>query len=200
MTWFATPLGEYPGPVELGASTGSAPPAGLLQHALTALGATNGDPALMHLTVDCVIGPATAKAMNHALATYIGATGPFTKPDLTAARVRQYAGQLAAIVVARVKKSGGTVPPFGGCKKPAPRVSAPIPVFSPTQSSMQPSGFALDKKWIWIGVGGVSLLVLMSLAKKGAAAGRAAADRGRQMADRGRQMMKRAAERAAAAL
>ncbi len=71
-------------------------------------------------SIDGVIGPATVKAMNHALSAYIGAgplqaaglTAPqFLQARLTKADIQRYAGALAALVATAVRQQGGTIPP-----------------------------------------------------------------------------------------
>lgn len=136
------------------ASSGS--PAAQLQNALKALGTTAGDSALMSVAVDGVIGPNTVKAVNHALATYVGTTSAFPRADLTVTKVRQFAGALAALIIQRVQKSGGTVPPVQVAKARSRSSSAasafvPLPDLHPTS----------DRKWIWWVVGGVILLVIL---------------------------------------
>lgn len=137
----------------------TASPAVQLQNALKALGNTNGDPQLSRLTVDGVIGPATVKAINYALATYIGGSTAFPRADLTVTKVRQFAGALAALVTQRVQKSGGMIP--------APKVQSIVhrsaggiaPVVHP--ADLTPAG---TPQWVWYAVGGVSVLIVLSLA------------------------------------
>ncbi len=144
--------GAYP---SLGTSAPSAAsPAAQLQNALKALGTTSGDSQLMSVQVDGVIGPNTVKAVNHALATYVGSTQFFPRADLTVTKVQQFAGALATLIAQRVQKSGGTVPP-AQVVKVRPRAAASS--FVPTPDLHSPS----DRKWIWWVVGGVGLLVIL---------------------------------------
>lgn len=142
------------------ASSPSAPPPVLLQNALKALGATAGDALLSSVRVDGVIGPATVKAVNHALATYVGATPGFPSANLTVEKVRQSAAALAAIVSQRVRTSGGTVPPPQMSKALVrhPKTGALVPV----EQVAPPS----DNRWIWWAVGGVGTLLILTLAVK----------------------------------
>ena len=153
----------------------SSPPAAQLQNALKALGTTNGDPALASLTVDGIIGPNTVKAVNRALATYVGATAAFPTANLDVTRVRQYAGALASLISDRVKKSGGTVPPVV-VHHPVKRAPAlpSLPVAIPT-TSMTASVFD-NQKWIWWVVGGVSILAVLSAAASAVKTRKAAAN------------------------
>lgn len=138
-------------------SAPSAPPAVLLQNALKALGTTHGDPQLSRLTVDGVIGPNTVKAVNYALANYVGGSAQFPRADLTVTKVRQYAGTLAALVIQRVQKSGGSVP-----EAKIQRAAARAPAFPTAPVAPEPS--SPNHKLVWIAIGGISLLVLMTVA------------------------------------
>lgn len=136
-------------------------PAVALQNALKALGTTSGDAQLSRLQVDGVIGPASVKAVNYALATYVGSTPSFPRADLTLVRVRQNAAALAVLITQRVQKSGGAVPAPVVQKAAARRVNpaALLP------SGMSPSpGFGSSPRWIWWVVGGVSILLVLSVA------------------------------------
>ena len=139
-------------------------PAVRLQNALVALGATaGGDRALSSIAIDGVIGPATVKAVNHALATYVGASPQFPKANLDITKVRQYAGALASLVEDRVRKSGGTVPTPQVVKRaPKPALSitsAAASMIAPTNIPESP-----DRRWMFWAVGGVSVLVLLAAA------------------------------------
>ncbi len=138
----------------------SAPPAAQLQNALRALGTTSGDPALMKVAVDGVVGPKTVAAVNHALANYIGGTPAFPRADLTVAKVRQYAGALATLVSQRVQKSGGTVP-AAVIKKAAPRAPAGAFPTTPLDAGAAPAGGLQLPQWAWYAIGGTGLLILL---------------------------------------
>lgn len=154
----------------------SAAPPVLLQNALKALGAAHGDSAL-NIAVDGAIGPATVKAVNYALKTYIGAgpaqaaglSGRFLNATATKSDVQQYADTLAQIVTQSVQSAGGTVPApvithasgGGGGKLLLPM--APMPA---ADNSMN------NPNLVWI-LGGGALVVLalgFLAAKKRAAA------------------------------
>ncbi len=140
-------------------------PAVRLQNALVALGATaGGDRALSSIAIDGVIGPATVKAVNYALATYVGASPQFPKANLDITKVRQYAGALASLVEDRVRKSGGTVPTPQVVKRaPKPALSitsAAASMIAPT-SNIPESG---DRRWVFWAVGGVGVLVMLAAA------------------------------------
>lgn len=137
-------------------------PAVALQNALKALGNTAGDPKLSGLHVDGVIGPATVTAVNYALANYVGGTPAFPRADLTVVRVRQNAAALAVLVTQRVQKSGGAVPAPQVDRAPARRTSAGAPSLPPGLMPSDAGGGA--PKWIWWVVGGVSVLLVLSMA------------------------------------
>jgi hypothetical protein len=132
------------------------PPALLLQNALKALGDTHGDPSLSKLKQDGVIGPNTVKAVNYAFSNYIGTHAPLTLPA-----VRQNVGQLAQQITAYVEANGGSVPPpWVGSRK---KSFAPIPL---PQMPAIPGISAGDNKWVWWVVGGVSVLVVLTVVAK----------------------------------
>jgi lysozyme family protein len=143
-----------------------------LQNALVALGVTaGGDPVLTSVKIDGIIGPGTVKAVNAALAKYVGATQFFPKANLDVMKVRQYAGGLAGLVEERVRKSGGTIP--------TPQVVARTPRASATTAAVaallpQPDA-APDRRWMFWAVGGVSALVLLAVAASAVKKRRAAA-------------------------
>ncbi len=143
-----------------GGGSASAPPPVLLQNALKALGTAHGDGQLTSVRIDGVIGPATVKAVNYALAHYIGSTPGFLSANLTLDKVRQYAGALAAVVAEGVRKSGGTVPAPQMAKPMVrhPKTGALVPV----EQVAPPS----DNRWIWWAVGGVGTLLILTLAVK----------------------------------
>lgn len=152
------PLGAEVFTISGAAVSTSASPAVQLQNALRALGNTNGDPSLSKLAVDGVIGPGTVKAVNYALSTYIGGSKAFPRADLDVTRVRQYAGALAALVIQRVQQSGGSIPAPVVQHALARRSAGSI---APVVADMVPTP---DRKWVWYVVGGVSILIVLSLA------------------------------------
>ncbi len=153
--YFPSGLGAVATPAASGA-----PPAAQLQNALRALGTTSGDPVLMAVTVDGVVGPKTVSAVNRALSQYIGSTPQFPRADLTVDKVRQYAGALAALVAQRVQKSGGTLP-AAVIKRAAPRAlrlpTGNLPAVTP-EFSMQPTQ---QTKIVWYAIGGLGVLLLL---------------------------------------
>jgi hypothetical protein len=144
-----------------------------LQNALKALGLTRGDSTLSKIGVDGIIGPATTKAVNYAIAQKYIVMKDFPHADLTLAHVRKFAAGIADHVEAAVKAGGGTFPALpskkaaGGGGGSVNRAVAFVPPPPETQ------GF--DKKWIWLAVGGVSLLLVLSAAAAAAKRRRAAA-------------------------
>ncbi len=133
----------------------SASPVVRLQNALKALGTTAGDSQLMAISVDGVVGPATVKLTNYALAHFVGATPGFPSANLTAVQVKGSAAVLADRVTARVKQSGGSVPAPVIAKKRVSRGSI-APAFMPPPEP--------DRRWVFWVVGGVGVLVLLSAA------------------------------------
>lgn len=140
------------------------PPAALLQNALKALGVANGDPKLSKLKVDGIIGPGTAKAATYAFATYLNAPN-----TMSAAYVRQHITYLTQQVTAYVQEHGGVVlPPSMGSQRKSAIISSlpPIPTTAPSSDS---GGFfsSIEPKYIWYGVAGFSVLLLLSAAVSG---------------------------------
>lgn len=139
----------------------SAPAPVLLQNALKALGALAGDPKLTGVRVDGVIGAKTVTAVNYALSHYIGATQYFPRADLTLDKVRQYAGSLAQIITNQVQQRGGAIPTPKVEKAVARhRASGGGVPFAPTA---EPEPATDNKKWVWWVVGGVSVLLALSV-------------------------------------
>ena len=133
-------------------------PAKRLQNALRALGVAQGDPTLSRLKVDGIIGAGTLKAMNYALSTYIGGGRA-----MTLAQVRQSAAALADQVSSYVESHGGVVPPVSA---PARRVSSSmLPSIPTAPAALVPSstGLPFDSKYIWWGVAGFSVLIVLSM-------------------------------------
>ncbi len=139
------------------ASTAS--PVVRLQNALKALGMTAGDPQLIGIKIDGLVGPATVKATNYALAHFVGATPGFPSANLTALQVRQSAAVLADRVEARTKSSGGTVP-----APPKVTVKARSTSRAPAAPFMPAPPPEADHRWVFWVVGGVGVLVLLSAA------------------------------------
>lgn len=146
-------------------------PAMLLQNALRALGVAMGDSKLSKLKVDGIIGPGTAKAATYAFATYLNAPN-----TMSAAYVQQHVNYLTNQVVAYVQEHGGVVnPPAVGSQRRS-TYSAPLPPIPTTAPT--PSGFdfsewmSANSKYVWYGVAGFSVLLLLSavVRRRGAAA------------------------------
>ncbi len=137
----------------------NAPPAVVLQNALKALGAVTGDPVLKSLVVDGKLGPKTVTAVNRALAKYVGATKYFPRADLQLVHVKNHTSGIAQLIVERVQKSGGTIPPPVVVQASASARKSATPFVVPAPES---PGF--DKKYIWWIVGGVSALLVLGLA------------------------------------
>lgn len=144
-----------------------ATPIARLQNALKAMGTTKGDPALSKLKVDGVVGPATTKAINHAIKQKYVVMASFPRPELTVQHVRQFAQGIADAVEGAVQAGGGTVPAIrkaapasggggGGARAAASYVPPP------------PEAPEFNKKWIWWAVGGGSILLLLSVAASAA--------------------------------
>lgn len=132
-------------------------PAARLQAALKALGNTVGDATLKAIKVDGVIGPATARAVNLAIASYVGATAEFPNANFTVATAKRQASALAQLITTAVVRNGGTVAAVrvkhaggggGGAVNFDPNAIVPD----------QP-----DRRWIWWVVGGVGSLLALSV-------------------------------------
>lgn len=134
-------------------------PATLLQNALKALGTATGDPALSKLKVDGIIGPATVKATNYAFATYLNAPNA-----MALAYIRQHIVYLTNEVTKYVQAHGGTIPTPASAQKALRALKAPINIAPPSSStSLIPSMDGETPRWVWWVVGGVSVLVVLSL-------------------------------------
>ena len=141
-------------------SSPSAPPVLRLQNALRALGTTAGDPLLIAVQIDGVVGPKTTAAVNHALANYVGGTPGFPSANLTSLKVRQSAAVLADRIEARTRASGGTVPkPPTVAAKARRASSAPSYAASASVAAEPP-----DRRWIYWAAGGFGALVLLAAA------------------------------------
>ena len=137
----------------------AASPVVRLQNALKALGTTAGDPQLLAVGIDGLVGPQTVKMTNYALAHFVGATPGFPSATLTALQVRQSAAVLADRIEARTKASGGTVPAPPNVTARAHRAASHAAAsFIP---SLPPEA---DHRWVFWAVGGVGVLVLLSAA------------------------------------
>jgi len=136
----------------------SASPVLRLQNALKALGTAAGDSQLMAIGYDGIVGPQTVKLTNYALAHFVGSTPGFPSANLTAMQVRQSAAVLADRIEARTRASGGTVPT-------PPAVTARRRISrAPAIQTKSQSSDSSDHRWVFWVVGGVSVLVLLSVA------------------------------------
>jgi hypothetical protein len=156
-----TATGSAAAPSSSPASSGAPAPV-LLQNALKALGTLAGDPALTRVKVDGVIGSKTVTAVNYALSHYIGATQYFPRADLTLAKVRQYAGSLAQIITNQVQQRGGTIPTPKIEKAVVHRRASGGGV--PFAPPPEPAPATDNRKWVWWVVGGISVLLALSVA------------------------------------
>jgi hypothetical protein len=149
-----------PAAVSYGAPTKGFPPAVLLQNALQALGVARGDAALSKLKVDGIIGPNTVKAVNYAI-SQTGGSPQFPHSNLTLQQVRSNAGALAAYVAQQVQKAGGTISTPVVVKRSSGSTSL-IPAFAPPAGPVSVATIG-SNKWVWYVVGGVSLLLVLSI-------------------------------------
>ena len=137
-----------------------------LQNALKALGLLRGDPTLSKIGVDGIIGPKTVKAVNYAIAQKYVVMKDFPRPELKLSHVRQFSSGIAAAVEAAVKAGGGTFPlistamttraPSGG----GGGGGRALPI------DLTPTAPEPDRKWLWWAVGGLGVLVILSIAAK----------------------------------
>jgi hypothetical protein len=127
-----------------------------LQNALKALGQLRGDPALTKMKVDGIIGPATVKGVNYAIAQKYVVMKDFPRPELTLQHVRQFSAGLAAAVEGAVKAGGGSFPLISSAPAHAKISALPPDVLTPETGS--------DHKWVWWVVGGVSVLAVLGIA------------------------------------
>jgi LPXTG-motif cell wall-anchored protein len=127
-----------------------------LQNALKALGQLRGDPALTKIKVDGVIGPATVKGVNYAIAQRYVVMKDFPRPELTLQHVRQFSAGLAAAVEGAVKAGGGSFPLISSAPAHAKAPVLPPDVLAPDTGA--------GTKWVWWAVGGVSVLVVLAIA------------------------------------
>lgn len=106
-----------------------------LQSALKALGtAVGGDTSLTKLTVDGVVGPGTAAAVNHAFTVHIGAgQAPenFRTGDLSIEDVAADAAQLTSLINAEITRRGGALAP----------TSALVPTSAPARAPLVPTTY-----------------------------------------------------------
>jgi len=138
----------------------SVSPVRRLQSALKSLGTTKGDPTLTKLKVDGVVGPGTTQAVNYAIAQKYVVMPSFPRPELTVQHVRQFASGIAAAVEAAVRAGGGTLVQVA---ERAPRARGGGAAFVPAAIPDAPPP---DRKWVWWVVGGLGVLVVLSIAAK----------------------------------
>lgn len=162
---------------EFGASYSSG--IGNLQAALVALGKGIGDPTLMKVAVDGVMGPKTAAATNRALTVHLGAgqaPSNLRSGALPQATISSMASQITALITTEITRRGFPTP--GAAKVPAKKATvarAVAPVYAPAAAptALVPAaaspvyrvpaaasdGAGLDSimKWAAIGVGVVAL-------------------------------------------
>ncbi len=135
-----------------------------LQNALKALGNLRGDPALTKIKVDGIIGPATVKAVNYAIAQQYVVMKDFPRPELTLQHVRKFSAGIAAAIEGAVKAGGGSFPSITAA---AARAGAPRPHAGGggvPALDLTPPAPESDHKWVWWVVGGVSVLAVLALA------------------------------------
>lgn len=146
--------------VQVQASRSASAPA-QLQNALKALGTMAGDPTLIKVKVDGIIGPATVKAANYAITTYGPFGQYFQKGNLHIGTVRSYAGGLAQVITQHIQQRGGTVP-AAVIQAHRTHVSIPLPV---APEASEPES---DRRWIFWAVGGAAVLLTLALAASAA--------------------------------
>lgn len=140
------------------ASASSAAAPVQLQNALKALGTMAGDPSLTKIKVDGIIGPQTVKLVNYAIEKYHPAGQYFPRGNLHIGTVRSYAGGIASEITKYIQQRGGSVP--------TPQVQKAVARYSSVMPSIPipaPEPEA-DRKWIWWVVGGVSVLLVLTMA------------------------------------
>lgn len=140
----------------------AASPVARLQNALRSLGVMHGDPTLSKLKIDGVVGPGTTKAVNYAIAQKYVVMPNFPRPELTVQHVRQFAGGLAAAVEGAVRAGGGSLAPIA-TRAPRARSGAGggVPAAIPEPLPAEP-----NRAWVWWAVGGLGVLVVLSIAAK----------------------------------
>lgn len=139
-----------------------------LQNALKALGLLRGDPTLSKIGVDGIIGPKTVKAVNYAIAQKYVVMKDFPRPELKLSHVRQFSSGIAAAVEAAVKAGGGTFPLISAMTTRAPSGGGgagggggrALPI------DLTPTAPEPDRKWVWWAVGGLGVLVILSIAAR----------------------------------
>jgi hypothetical protein len=161
---------------ELGAASQSVAE---LQTALVALGKGIGDPTLMKVAVDGVMGPKTAAAANRALTVHLGAgqaPSNLRSGSLSQATISGMTSQITALITTEIARRGFAAP--GAAKVPAKKATvarAATPVYAPvaTSTALVPAaaspvyripaaasggtGFDSVMMWAAIGVGVVAL-------------------------------------------
>jgi peptidoglycan hydrolase-like protein with peptidoglycan-binding domain len=121
---------------ELGAASQSVAE---LQTALVALGKGIGDPTLMKVVVDGVMGPKTAAATNRALTVHLGAgqaPSNLRSGSLAQATISSMASQITALITTEIARRGFSAP--GAAKVPAKKATVArsvAPTYAPTAAS-----------------------------------------------------------------
>ncbi len=121
---------------ELGAASQSV---AALQTALVALGKGIGDPTLMKVAVDGVMGPKTAAATNRALTVHLGAgqaPSNLRSGALSQATISGMASQITALITTEIARRGFAAP--GAAKVPAKKATvarAATPAYAPAAAT-----------------------------------------------------------------
>lgn len=137
-----------------------APPVARLQNALKALGTTKGDPTLSKVKVDGVVGPATTKAVNYAIAQRYVVMPSFPNPNLTVQHVRQFAGGIAGAIEEAVTAAGGTIPAVA----PRSKRATAAEVAAATAASKEPPLAPSHSNTVWWIIGGAGLVLALGFA------------------------------------
>lgn len=115
---------------ELGASYSSA--VASLQNALVALGRGIGDPTLMKVAIDGIMGPKTAAATNRALTVHLGAgqaPSNLRTGSLPQGTITSMAAQITALITTEIARRGFSAP--STVKAPAKKAVAARPAATP---------------------------------------------------------------------
>ncbi len=152
--WTQTPHGNCGGPTPPNYRN---PLAMTLQSALQSLGrAVGGDPTLMAVSSDGVIGPSTTAAVNRAFTTHIGPGQAGSVPRTGALSMYDVAAQIGPIttaVQAEIARRGGVPAPKGGGGGGGSTYVPPPSSTGPTQADMSPG----IPTTTWAIIGGVVL-------------------------------------------